>query len=147
MYWLDRETVAEDSNPDELYERLEKTHGDSLEELSYQAFTKSIQQRMDVQIITDSDNNPIRVELTFGPHHFIEIGLVGGKVHVLKGETHHGTMYDASLVGSEWESVTSDRKDVSETKIFDDLPSEHNKINFQRVLDELTQYYLRPTEE
>lgn len=140
-------TVAEDSNPNDLYERLAKTHGDSLEDKSFQAYTKSTQERMEIQITTDSDDNPIRVELTFGPHHFIEIGLVDGKVHVLKGETHHGTMYDASSVGSEWESVVSGKTDISDNKGFDDLPSENKKINFQRAVDELTQYYLRPTEE
>ena len=139
--------MAEDNNPNDLYERLAKTHGDSLEDKSFQAYTKSTQERMEIQITTDSDDNPVRVELTFGPHHFIEIGFVDGKVHVLKGETHHGTMYDASSVGSEWESVTSSKTDISDKKRFDDLPSDHKKINYQRVVDELTQYYLRPTEE
>jgi hypothetical protein len=139
--------VAEDSNPNDLYERLAKTYGDSLEDKSFQAYTKSTQERMEIQITTDSDDNPVRVELTFGPHHFIEIGLVDGKVHILKGETHHGTMYDASSVGSEWESVSSGNTNLSDNKRFDELPSEHKKINFQRAVDELTQYYLRPTEE
>ena len=139
--------MTEDSNPNDLYESLAKTHGDSLEDKSFQAYTKSTQERIEIQITTDSDDNPVRVELTFGPHHFIEIGLVDGKVHVLKGETHHGTMYDASSVGSEWESVASGKTDISDNKRFDDLPSEHKKINYQRVVDELTQYYLRPTEE
>lgn len=139
--------MAEDSNPNDLYERLAKTYGDSLEDKSFQAYTKSTQERMEIQITTDSDDNPVRVELTFGPHHFIEIGLVDGKVHILKGETHHGTMYDASSVGSEWESVSSGNTNLSDNKRFDELPSEHKKINFQRAVDELTQYYLRPTEE
>mgnify|MGYP000223702145 CR=1 FL=1 len=67
--------------------------------------------------------------------------------HILKGETHHGTMYDASSVGSEWESVSSGNTNLSDNKRFDELPSEHKKINFQRAVEELTQYYLRPTEE
>lgn len=147
MHWVGSKAMAEDHDSEDLYDKLAKTHGDSLEDKSFQAYTKSTQERIDIQITTDSDDNPVRVEVTFGPHHFIEIGLVDGKVHVLKGETHHGTIYDASSVGSEWESVASKKTDISANKRFDDLPSEHKKINFQRVLDELTKYYLRTIEE
>jgi hypothetical protein len=139
--------MADDSNLDEMYERLEKIHGDSLEEKSAEAYRKSTQERMDIEITTDSEKNPLRVKLAFGPHHFIEIGLIDGKVHVLKGETHHGTMYEAASVNSEWESVIPGRDGNSRTEYFDDLPSGLQRINFQRAVDELAQYYLRPTEE
>jgi hypothetical protein len=139
--------MPEDVKLKELYSRLEKIHGDSLEEKSAKAYRKSTQERMDIEITTDSENNPLRVKLSFGPHHFIEIGLIDSKVHVLKGETHHSTMYEAASVPSEWESVIPGRDGNSRTEYFDDLPSGHQKINFHRAVDELAQYYLRPTEE
>ena len=139
--------MPEDANMEELYSRLEKTHGDTLEEKSAEAYQKSTQERMDVGVTTDSNNNPLRVKINFGPHHFIEVGLIGGKVHVLKGETHHGTMYEAASVGSEWESVNPERDANSRTERFDDLPRDHQTLNFSREKDELTQYYLRPTGE
>ena len=139
--------MPEDVELEELYSRLEKIHGDSLEEKSVEAYRKSTQERMDIEITTDSEKNPLRVKLSFGPHHFIEIGLIDGKVHVLKGETHHSTMYEAASVPSEWESVIPGRDGNSRTEYFDDLPSGHQKINFHRAVDELAKYYLRPTEE
>ena len=139
--------MPEDVELEELYSRLEKIHGDSLKEKSAEAYRKSTQARMDIEITTDSEKNPLRVKLVFGPHHFIEIGLIDGKVHVLKGETHHGTMYEAASVPSEWESVIPGRDGNSRTEYFDDLPSGHQKINFHRAVDELAQYYLSAGEE
>ena len=135
-----------DKDLEKMYSELEKIYGESLEEKSAEAYHKSQQKRMDVEVVTDSENNPLRVTLTFGPHHFIELGLIDDKVHVLKGETHHGTMYEASSVGSEWESGKSSN-DNPKTKYFDELPEDHQKVNFSRSVDDLTLYYLRPYEE
>ena len=139
--------MNEDDEFEEMCSELETIYGESLEEKSAEAYSKFQQERMDVTVITDSDNNPLRVSLTFGPHHFIELGLIDGKVHVLKGETHHGTMYEASSVNSEWESVVPGRDGNSRTKYFDDLPENHQKLNFSRGMDDLTRYALRPGED
>ena len=138
--------MSDDKDLEKMYSELETIFGESLEEKSAEAFRKSQQKRMDVEVVTDSENNPLRVTLTFGPHHFIVVGLIDDKVHVLKGETHHGTMYEASSVGSEWESLKS-REGNSRTEYFDELPEEHQRVNFSRSMDDLTLYYLRPHEE
>ena len=138
--------MNDDKDLEKMYSNLETIFGESLEEKSAEAFHKSQQKGMAVEVVTDSENNPLRVTLTFGPHHFIVVGLIDDKVHVLKGETHHGTMYEASSVGSEWESLKS-REDNSRTEYFDELPVEHQKVNFSRSVDDLTLYYLRPLEE
>ena len=138
--------MNDDKDFEKMYSELETIYGESLEEKSAEAFHKSQQKRMDVEVVTDSENNPLRVTLTFGPHHFIVVGLIDDKVHVLKGETHHGTMYEASSVGSEWESVKS-RDPISRTEYFDELPEDHKEVNFRRSVDDLTLYYLRPGEE
>jgi hypothetical protein len=139
--------MNDDKDLEKMYSELERIHGESLEEKSAEAAEKSTQERMDVEVTTDSDNNPLRVTLTFGPHHFIVVGLIDGKVHVLKGETHHGTMYEAASVDSEWESVVPGRDGNSRTEYFDDLPKDHQTLNFSRSMDELTQYYFRPLDE
>ena len=139
--------MNDDKDLEKMYSELERVHGESLEEKSAEAYHKSTQERMDVEVTTDSDNNPLRVTLTFGPHHFIVVGLIDGKVHVLKGETHHGTMYEAASVASEWESVVPGRNGNSRTEYFDELPEDHQTLNFSRSMDELTQYYLRPLDE
>ena len=138
--------MNDDKDLEKMYSELETIYGESLEEKSAEAFHKSQQKQMEVEVVTDSENNPLRVTLTFGPHHFIVVGLIDDKVHVLKGETHHGTMYEASSVGSEWESVKSSGGN-SRTEYFDELPKEHQRVNFSRSADDLTLYYLRPYEE
>ena len=138
--------MSDDKDLEKMYSKLETIFGESLEEKSAEAFRKSQQKRMGVEVVTDSENNPLRVTLTFGPHHFIVVGLIDDKVHVLKGETHHGTIYEASSVGSEWESLKS-REGNSRTEYFDELPEEHQRVNFSRSVDDLTLYYLRPHEE
>ena len=138
--------MNDDKDLEKIYSDLETIFGESLEEKSAEAFHKSQQKRMAVEVVTDSENNPLRVTLTFGPHHFIVVGLIDDKVHVLKGETHHGTIYEASSVGSEWESLKS-REGNSRTEYFDELPEEHQRVNFSRSVDDLTLYYLRPHEE
>ena len=135
-----------DNDLEKLYDELEEIHGESVEKKSADAFHTFQQKRMDVEVITDSENNLLRVSLTFGPHHYVVVGSVGDKVNVLKGETHHGTMYEAASVGSEWESQQP-RSDNSEGKTFDELPAGHQKVNFSTTPDDLTLYYLRPGEE
>jgi hypothetical protein len=71
---------------------------------------------------------------------------VNGKVHVFKGETHHGTMYEAASVGSEWESVSSAKCSSPDLR-FDTLPDDHQTILFSQKKDDLALYYLRPGEE
>ena len=139
--------MNDDKDLEKMYSELERIYGESLEEKSAEAFHKSEQKRISVSVITDSENNPLRVILTFGPHHFIEVGLIEDKVHVLKGETHHGAMYEASSVGSEWESVKPREGHISRTEYFDELPEDHKEVNFRRSVDDLTLYYLRPGEE
>jgi hypothetical protein len=53
--------MPEDVELEELYSRLEKIHGDSLKEKSAEAYRKSTQERMDIEITTDSEKNPLRV--------------------------------------------------------------------------------------
>ena len=136
--------MNDDKDLEKMYSELEKIHGEALEEKSIEAYEKSRQERMDVTVITDSDNNPLMVRLVFGPHHFIELGLIDGKVHVLKGETHHGTMYEAASVESEWESVVPGRDGNSRTDYFDELPEDAQELFFTRAWDDLTTYALRP---
>ena len=138
--------MNDDKDLEKMYSELETIHGEALEEKSAEAFHKSQQKRMHVEVLTDLENNPLRVTLTFGPHHYIVVGLVDEKVHVLKGETHHGTMYEASSVGSEWESVKPNDDHVRNGH-FDELPEEHRSVNFSSPVDDLTLYYLRPQEE
>ena len=138
--------MNDDKDLEKMYSELETIHGEALEEKSAEAFHKSQQKRMHVEVLTDLENNPLRVTLTFGPHHYIVVGLVDEKVHVLKGETHHGTMYEASSVGSEWESVKPN-DDHARNGHFDELPEEHRSVNFSSSVDDLTLYYLRPQEE
>ena len=121
--------MHDDKDLEKMYSELERVHGESLEEKSAEAYHKSTQERMDVKVTTDSDNNPLRVTLTFGPHHFIVVGLIDGKVHVLKGETHHGTMYEAASVASEWESVVPGRNAIGI-----ELPNEDREVVFLREL-------------
>ena len=135
--------MNDDKDLEKMYYELEKIHGEALEEKSIEAYKKSRQERMNVTVITDSDNNPLMVRLVFGPHHFIELGLIDGKVHVLKGETHHGTMYEAASVNSEWESVVPGRDGNSRTEYFDELPEDAQTLFFTRAMDDLTTYALR----
>ena len=134
-----------DDDLEKMYAELEARYGDSLEGKSAEAFRQSTKKRLSVEVITDSENNPLRVSLTFGPHHFVVVGMADEKVHVLKGETHHGTMYDASTVGSEWESLKAD--DGRSRVHFDELPDDHRRVTFSQSVDDLTLYYLRPGEE
>ena len=135
-----------DDDLEKMYAELEARYGDSLEEKSAEAFRKSTEKSLSVEVVTDAENNPLRVSLTFGPHHFVVVGLVDEKVHVLKGETHHGTMYDASSVGSEWESLNSGDGGSGALQ-FDELPEDHRRVTFSQSVDDLTLYYLRPGEE
>ena len=92
--------MNEERDLEKMYAKLEHIHGDSIEEKAAEAHRKADQRNMSVQICTDSNNNPLRINVAIGPHHFIEIGLVNGKVHVFKGETHHGTSMKQRLWGA-----------------------------------------------
>jgi len=139
--------MNEDDEFEKMCSELKKIHGEALEEKSIEAYRKSQQERMEVTVITDSDNNPLIVRLIFGPHHFIELGLIDGKVHVHKGQTHHGTMYEAASVGSEWEDLVPSRDGNPRTEYFDELPEDHQTLRFSRAIDDLTRYALRPEED
>jgi hypothetical protein len=138
--------MNEERDLEKMYAKLERIHGDSIEEKAAEAHRKADQMRMSVEVSTDSNNNPLRINVAVGPHHFIEIGLVNGKVHVFKGETHHGTMYEAASVGSEWESVSSAKCSSPDLR-FDTLPDDHQTVLFNQKKDDLALYYLRPGEE
>ena len=68
-----------DDDLEKMYAELEARYGDSLEEKSAEAFRQSTKKRLSVEVITDSENNPLRVSLTFGPHHFVVVGMADEK--------------------------------------------------------------------
>ena len=81
-------------------------------------------------------------------HHVLDVGMVGGHIHVYKGETHHGAMYEASSVGSQWEGVNGERFVVPTPAQMDELPSGSQTHEFHHsVADDLVAYHLRSGEE
>lgn len=127
---------------------LERLYGDELEQKSMEAYQEWQKRRLSVQVVTDADNNPVRVHLSFGPHHFLDIGMVDGHVHVFKGETHHGTLYEASSVGSQWEAVRGEDAVRPPPAGMDELPEGSQTHEFQpSVVNDLVAYYLRSGEE
>lgn len=127
---------------------LERLYGDELEQKALEAYLEWQKRRLSVSVITDADNNPVRVHLSFGPHHVLDVGMVGGHIHVYKGETHHGAMYEASSVGSQWEGVNGERFVVPTPAQMDELPSGSQTHEFHHsVADDLVAYHLRSREE
>jgi hypothetical protein len=58
------------------------------------------------------------VRVVFGPHHFVEIDLEGGRVQCAIGSTHHGIRADAAAVGGEFEQLIGELMEAHKDKSF-----------------------------
>ena len=61
--------------------------------------TWNVAKRTEEPEIQRGSNGKIEsVSVVFGPHHFVDIRLVGGKVVCAIGATHHGVSFEAAEV-------------------------------------------------
>lgn len=58
------------------------------------------------------------VSLVFGPHHFVDVYVEGGRVHCSIGATHHGIRADAADVNGEFEQLIDALKRAHPEKSF-----------------------------
>jgi len=65
----------------------------------------SMENRIDVREEKSKNGLTEKVEIAFGPHHFVRIFREGAGVTFVMGTTHHGFRADASEVNSQLEKI------------------------------------------
>ena len=70
------------------------------------------------EIQRNSKGKITRISLVFGPHHFVDVYLEGGRVQCAIGATHHGIRADAADVPSDLERLIEELKDKHPERSF-----------------------------
>jgi hypothetical protein len=70
------------------------------------------------EIVRDGSGRITSIAFAFGPHHFVQVDIEGGRVHCAIGATHHGIRADAAEVNGEFEQLVDELKRSHPDKSF-----------------------------